>query len=331
MRALSSLLFVSLLAPSLPARAEVEIKLGTLAPKGSPWESLLKEMSQKWAEASGGQVKLRIYPGGVMGDEGVMVRKMRVGQLQAASITTVGMHDITPEPQAVDVPMGIESFDELDYVMGKMEPKLDAALEKAGYVAINWSDVGFVQFFSAKDVCTPDKMRSAKIFAWDGDPKSVDAMKAAGMSPVVLSGTDVLPSLSTGLIDTIAAAPLYAFTARFFQKANHICDLKWAVLTGATVVKKEAWDKISPDVRAKLLAISKDFGHRISLEVRKLNDDAVAQMKSQGLTQVSSGDVNAWRKVADDANKVVRGGVVPAALFDEVITLRNEYRKSHGK
>src|SRR5579871_3587884 len=204
------------------ASAEVEIKLGTLAPKGSPWEQLLKEMGQKWSEASGGQVKLRIFPGGVMGDEGVMVRKMQVGQLQAASVTTIGLHDITPEPQAVNAPMGVTSFDELDYVMSRLEPKLDEALAQKGYIAINWSDVGFVQFFSAKAIRTPSDVKAVKLFAWDGDPKAVDAWRAAGFQPIVLSSTDVVPSLQTGMIDTVAAAPLYAFTARIYQKANKI-------------------------------------------------------------------------------------------------------------
>ncbi len=270
------------LAPAV-ASADVEIKLGTLAPKGSPWDLLLKEMGQKWSEASGGQVKLRIYAGGVMGDEGVMVRKMQVGQLQAASVTTVGLHDITPEPQTINVPMGITSFDELDYVMSKMEPKLNAYLEAKGFVAINWSVVGFVQFFSAQRIARPADIKKVKLFAWDGDPKAVEAWRAAGFQPVVLSSTDVLPALQTGMIDTIAAAPLYAFTARINQKANKLCDLRWAILTGATVVKKDTWDKIPADVRPKLVAIARDYGKRIEAEVRRLNDDAVEQMKKQGL------------------------------------------------
>src|SRR3954463_3017841 len=110
---------------SSAARADVEIKLGTLAPKGSTWDVLIKEMGQKWSEASGGKVKLRVYPGGVLGNEGDMVRKIRVGQLSAAALTTVGLHDVTPEPQAIDAPMVIQSYDELDYVMSKMQPSLD--------------------------------------------------------------------------------------------------------------------------------------------------------------------------------------------------------------
>src|ERR1700759_5270648 len=117
-----------LLLPSL-AQADVVIKLGTLAPNGSTWHTLLKEMGQKWEQASGGKVKLRIYPGGVLGNEGDIVKKVRIGQIQAAALTTVGLHDIAAEAQAVDVPMMIDSWPTLDYVMDRIGPKLERIIE----------------------------------------------------------------------------------------------------------------------------------------------------------------------------------------------------------
>src|SRR3569623_917612 len=125
-------LFAALVFAAAPARADVVIKLGTLAPNGSPWHTLLKEMGQKWEQASGGKVKLRIYPGGVLGNEGDMVKKMRIGQLQAAALK---------------------------------------------------------------------EMQGAKMFCWEGDPASAEAWRAGGFHPVVMSSTDIVPGLQTGLID----------------------------------------------------------------------------------------------------------------------------------
>jgi TRAP-type C4-dicarboxylate transport system substrate-binding protein len=290
----------------------------------------MKEMAQKWADASGGKVKLRIYPGGVLGNEGAMVQKMRVGQLSAAALTTVGLHDITPEPQAVDVPMGIASWDELDYVMERIGPKLEKILEDKGYVVIQWSDVGFVQFFSTKALHTPKEFADeAKLFAWEGDPASTEAWRAGGFHPVVLASTDVIPALQTGMIDTIASAPLYSLTSRIYQKANHMLDLRWAVLNGATVVKRDVWEKIPADLRPKLLEISRAAGRKIALDVRKMNEDAIATMKSQGLIEEKTGDLPGWYAASERANKIVRGKVVPAAIFDEVMKLRDEYRAKH--
>jgi TRAP-type C4-dicarboxylate transport system substrate-binding protein len=322
-------LLTALAAAGAPAAADehVVVKLGTLAPSGSPWHTTMKELAQKWKEASGGAVELRIYPDGRLGNEGDMVRKMRIGQLQAAALTTVGLHEITPEPQAVDAPMAIESYAELDYVMERIEPRLDSEVQKHGYVVLTWSDVGFVHFFETKPYKTPAEMAAGKVFAWSGDPASVEAWKAGGLRPVVLSATDVMPSLQTGMIDIFAAAPLYALTARIYQKADKMLDLPWAIVNGATVVRAETWEKIPEALRPKLLAIAREYGRRIQLEVRKMNDAAVETMKQQGLQVVHSGDLGEWRAAAGRANKVVRGQVVPEGVFDEVIRLRDEYRK----
>src|SRR5262245_27185504 len=142
-RRLTGLCLSALLLVAIPARAQtVEIKLGTLAPKGSTWDVLIKEMAQKWESESGGRVKLRVFPGGVLGNEGDMVRKMRVGQLNAAALTYIGLHDITPEPQVIGVPMMIESYPELDFVMSKVQGDFEKKITDKGYVVLAWSEVG---------------------------------------------------------------------------------------------------------------------------------------------------------------------------------------------
>ncbi len=310
------------------AAADEKIKLGTLAPSGSTWHTLLKEMGQKWSEASNGQVKLVIYPGGVLGNEGDMVKKTRIGQLQAVALTTIGLHEITPEPQGIDVPMMVESFDQLDYVMEKMAPKLEKALEAKGYVVLGWSEVGFVRFFSTKRYASMKEFTDqAKIFAWEGDPPSVEAWRAGGFKPITMSSTDIVTSLSTGMIDTVALAPLYAFTSRLFEKAKYMLDVPWAILTGATVVKKDVWEKIPADVRTKLLAISKEYSQKIAVEVRRMDADALKTMKTQGLVTVPPDDLAAFRKAATATWSIIRGKVVPVETFDEIKRLTDEAKK----
>jgi TRAP-type C4-dicarboxylate transport system substrate-binding protein len=314
-----ALLLVGLGAEARPAAAdEVVIKIGTLAPTGSTWHTLLKEMGQKWKEASGGKVTLRIYPGGVVGNEGDMVKKMRIGQLQAAALTTIGLHDLSPEPQAIDVPMMVDSFETLDYVRGKVGPKLEKVLEQKGYVVINWSEVGYVRFFSAKRYDTVAALEAGgKIFCWEGDPASAEAWRAAGFHPVVMSSTDIATSLQTGLIDTVAMAPLYAFTSRYFERAKYMMDVPWSVLTGGMVIKKESWEKIPADVRPKLMELAREYGKKIGAEVRRMDEEALASMKQQGLVVIKA-DPAEMHRAAKAAWTVIRGRVVPADIFDEV-------------
>lgn len=329
MKKLALALILALAAP-LASAQEITIKLGTLAPNGSTWHTLLKEMADRWAQASGGKVKLRIYPGGTQGSEGDMVRKMAVGQLQSAAITNVGMHDITSDPQALSVPTMIASEAEFNAVFPKVQGHLDQLLDKKGYVALQWSQVGFVRIFCTKPYRTPAEMSDAKMFAWDGDPASVEAWKAGGFRPVVLSSADVVPSLQTGMISCIANVPLYLLTSRLFERAGHMIDVPWGYLIGATLIRKDAWDKVPADLRPKLLSIARELGARVDAEVKKLNDDATAAMKKQGLDVVEV-DQAPWRAAAEKAWPVVRGKVVTADFFDEVLRVRDAYRAASKK
>jgi TRAP-type C4-dicarboxylate transport system substrate-binding protein len=320
-----------LLAATSASAQTVKIKLGTLAPQGSTWHLLLQQMGADFTKVSGGKVELKIYAGGTQGNEGEMIRKMAIGQLHSASMTAIGLHEITPEPQAEDVPFMIDSYEEYDYVHAKVRPALEEALLKKGYVVLQWGEVGFVYLFSTEAYRTPQDFGKGKVFTWNGDPAAEKAWKAAGFHPVVLSSTDLIPSLSSRMVNIVGQAPLYAYTTHIFEKANHMLDLHWGFLTGATVVRKDVWEKVPADVRGKLLEIAEDYGTRTRADVRKLNDDAIVQMKNRGLHVEPPGNVEGWAAAAARAHEVVRGKVVPAATYDEVKRLRDEYRAQHKR
>jgi TRAP-type transport system periplasmic protein len=317
------LLAALLAALTSTARAEpVTIKLGTLAPQGSTWHDLLRELAKRWEEASGGQVKVRIYAGGTQGSEGDMVRKMSIGQLQAAAISNVGMHDLAAEPQGISIPFMFKDEAQMQCVFQKVRPQLEAVLLQRGFVAVQWSTIGAIHLFCDKAHRSPADMADTKIWAWEGDPKSVEAYRAAGLKPVVLSSSDIVPSLQTGMIDCVPNVPLYIFTTRLYERAPQMMDTAWSYMVGATLVRKDAWEKVPADLRPKLLAIAQELGAKVDAEVKRLNDDAVAEMQKKGLTLVP-GDAAAWRVAMEKTTPIVRGGVVPAPFFDELRKVRD--------
>ena len=307
----------------------VTIKLGTLAPQGSTWHDLLREMGQRWEEVSGGEVKLRIYAGGTQGSEGDMVRKMEVGQLQACAISNIGMHDVVAEPQGLTVPFLFEDEAQMHCAFEKVRPQLDAALLKKGYVAVQWSTIGAIHLFCDKPHKAPSDMGDAKIWVWEGDPKSVEAFRMAGLKPVVLSSADIVPSLQTGMIDCVPNVPLYMLTTRLYERAKYMMDTAWSYMVGATLVRKDSWEKIPADVRPKLVAVAQELGKKVDAEVKRLNEDAVSAMEKQGLSVVK-GDPSAWRTDMEKITPVIRGGVVPAEFYDTLRSARDSC-KAEGK
>jgi TRAP-type C4-dicarboxylate transport system substrate-binding protein len=313
-----------------PAAAQVTIKLGTMAPQGSAWHELLKEMSQRWEKLSGGMVKLKVYAGGIQGGEGDMVRKIGINQLQAAAITNIGLHDVISEPQALAVPMLFADEAEMMCAFEKVRPRIEAALAAKNLVALHWSKIGQFRLFCNAPYKTPSEMKDAKVFCWEGDPKSEAAWRASGYRPVVLSGADVYPSFQTGMVDCMANIPLYILTSRIFEKARFMMDESWGTILGATIVRKDVWEKIEPALREQLAGVARELGHKVDVEVARLNADAITAMKKQGLTAVPV-DPAPWRAAAEKSWPVVRGGVVPADFFDQVKGARDACRAAKKK
>jgi TRAP-type C4-dicarboxylate transport system substrate-binding protein len=304
----------------------VVLKLGTLAPAGSPWHAALREMASRWEEASAGQVKLRVYPGGAQGSEGEMLRKLAVGQLQAAALSNVGVHDLVKEPQAFSVPLLFSDDAEMACAFERERRGLEAAFRERGLAVVQWSRLGSASLFCNAPFRTPAELASARIFAWEGDPGTVKAWRAAGLRPVVLSSTDLLPALTTGMIDCVTHLPIYMLTSRAFERARYHHDLSWGHLLGATLVRTDAWERIPAEVRARLLAIAAEVATRIESDLQRLDAEARDAMARQGLVRVPVAPAE-WRTTLERTWPVLRGEVVPAAFFDEVRSARDACRQ----
>lgn len=308
----------------------VTVKLGTVAPEKTPWFQAVNRMGKRWEEASDGQVKVKVYAGGVAGDEEDMLRKMKVGQLEAASLTGLGLAQVSKKTLALQIPMLMQSYAELDHVRGELAPELEADLEAAGLVVLNWGDAGWIHFFSTKPVTTPDDIAKLKIMVFAKDPKAEAAWKAANFNPVPLASTDVLQGLQTGLIQAFATPPIYALSTQWFALANHMVPVRWTPLNGATVIDKKTWEQIPADLRPKLMKIAKEEGERSKKRIRALGDRAIGAMKKHGLVVHDLTDAQRleWRKTAERAYPDVRGNIVPAEIFDRVRKLAADFRKA---
>ena len=267
-----------------PSRAlSLVVKLGTIAPEGSPWYQALLEIGDEWKRISNGEVKLRIYGGGVAGDEPDMLRKIRIGQLHAAALATSGLKTIVRDTQILSFPMLIQTDGELDHILKKYGPGLEAQLEEKGFKVLNWSSAGWAYFFTRSPVVTTDDLKEHKLFFWGSDTSYIELLKRSGFQPVPLAVTDLLPSLQTGLVDAFGAPPAAALSFQWFSLAPNMTDLKWEPLPGATVISIRSWRKIPEELRPKLEKAAREIGARLQKRIMELNDEAVEAMKGHGL------------------------------------------------
>jgi TRAP-type transport system periplasmic protein len=322
-------IWLAVVGSALAAEGPVKLKLGTLVPRDSSPHQSLKVMAEKWRQAPGGGVQLIIFTDGTQGGEADMVRRMRIGQLQAAVLSGTGMAEIDDSVTALQtMPLVYHSLDEVDYVREKLRPKLEERIAAKGFVVLFLADAGWVNFFSRKPAVMPDDLRKQKLFAWAGDNKALDIMKAAGYQPVPLETADILPGLQTGLIDAVPAPPFFALAGQFYRPAPHMLDMHWAPLLGACVITKKAWDTIPPETQKVMRTAAEVAGNEIRAQARKEMTEAVEAMKKRGLIvhELTPGAEAAWRDLAESIHPRIRGTLVPADVFDEVQQLLSEYR-----
>ena len=319
-----------LLSFSLSAQTTI-IRLGTLVPKGSRWHEILLNMGEEWKKASGGKIELKIYPGGEQGDEPEMVQKLRIKTLQAVALSGAGLSGIDPDVAALQVPMMLSSYEELDYVRDRISDRLEKGLAQRGFIVLNWGDAGWIHFFTKQPAMRPDDIRRMKLCVLQGDTATFQLYKINGFLPVSLAATDILTGLQTGLIDAFQAPPLVALGNQWFGGAKNMLDIQFAQLVGATVISKDVWDKIPAPVQKEMLASARTAGVALRAEIRTAEAGSVPIMQQFGLNVVhpDAKTVAEWRKLTESIWPKFRGPVVPADLFDEVKRLRDEFRKTH--
>jgi TRAP-type C4-dicarboxylate transport system substrate-binding protein len=321
--------FGMFLAADVAFAAPIKIRLGTLAPKGSSYFKELAVMGEKWRQVSNGAVLLTIYPDGTMGGESDMVQRMNFGQLQAGLLTAVGLADIEPGVSGLQLmPMTFRTLDEVDFIGQKLEPLLEKRLETKGFVALFWSDTGWVRFFSKDKVIGPDDLRKTKLFVWAGSPAQVDLYRSVGLNPVPLETVDILPNLQTGLINAVPLPPTYALAGQVDQSAPNMLDLAWTPLVGALVVTKKTWEAIPAETREAMRQDALAAGAKIKAEGRRESVESVEAMRKRGLTvnPLTPEAETQWRQEMEKVYPKIRGLIVPADIFDEVTSQLKIYR-----
>jgi TRAP-type C4-dicarboxylate transport system substrate-binding protein len=317
-----------LLNPATTA-AQTRIRLGTLLPQGSSQYQVLEKMGQDWRNATSGGVTLTIYGGGAMGSEDDSVRRMRIGQLQAATLSVDGLSEIDPAVGALQkIPMLYRSLDEAAYVRTKMAAEMERRLEQKGFVVLFWGDAGWIQIFSRQVITRPDDLKKMKLFVTADDKEEIEIIKSLRLQAVPLEWTDVLISLQTGLVDTVPSTPFLCLAGQFDLSAKHLLQLNYVPLVGATVITKKTWDALTPANRDAIRKAAIEAGMQMQIRSRAESSAAIEAMKQRGLqVHPVPPELEAeWRQFLEGVYPKIRGTMIPPEVFDEVQRLLADYR-----
>jgi TRAP-type C4-dicarboxylate transport system substrate-binding protein len=317
------------LATAKPAAAgDTEIRLATLAPSGSPWMEVLNKAQAEIKEKTGGRVTLKYYEGGQQGDERDFVRKIGLGQLDGAAITSIGLAMIDESIRVLELPMMFQSAEELDYVADKMWPYFQKKFEKKGYKLNDRGDVGWVYFLSKNKVESIADLKGQKLWMW-GDDQIVGAMfKKLGLNGVPLGVPEVDAGLTSGKINAAYTSPVAAVALQWYSKVKYMTSMPMSYGIGATVMAIKSIDKISKEDQKIVETIAKAHSKKLRKVIRKANEDAKTTMTKKGITVVQTpvAMVSDFEKAAQETGKDLTGKVYSKEELDMVIKYRDEFR-----
>ena len=323
------LLLIIFILNTLVSAQQVKIKFATLAPDGSTWMNVMKDFSEDLLKATDGQVKFKIYPGGVQGDERDVIRKIRINQLHSAGFTGVGLGEILPEVRILDAPFLFRNHDEVDYISNKFFDRFAQKFEQKGYVLLGWAEVGFVYIYSNKPARTVPDFKGVKMWMWEGDPLAEATFRAYDISPIPLSITDVMTSLQTGLIDGVYTAPLACVALQWFTKLNYALDVPLANSNGAVLISKRMFAKLSATQQQILKEKAKTYFDKLTQMSRQDNKTSTQKMIENGmqLSQVNDpAQIEEFYEVGRQARRALVGKLYDADLLDSVESALAEFR-----
>ena len=274
-------------SPGEAASEKVVLKVGTLAPEGSTWTKTFREISKELEQKTNNQVSLRVFPGGIQGDEEDMLRKIKVGQLQGGFFTGGGLGLIFKDVKILAMPFLFENYGEVDAVMARMSGFLEKGFWDNGYKIMGWGENGFIYLLSKQPIKSAGDLKKGKVWIWEDTAMGKALFKEVGVNPVPLGIPDVLVSLQTGMIDTVYASPLAAISMQWFTRVSYLTDLPLSYSVGALVMQKTALDKIPSGQRGLVEEIFKRHLEPMKGLVRQENQKALGVMAKQGIKTVT--------------------------------------------
>ena len=310
------------------AKAATEIKVALVTPEGSTWTNAIYKLAKEVEDQTGGEVVFRVYAGGVSGDELDVLRKMQVNRIQAAGFSGVGLGVILPEMRVLEAPLLFRSYAEVDRVKEVLFDRFVAGFAEKGFVLLGFAEAGFVYLFARQSMTGAQGLDSLKMWAWKGDPVAKTTLEAFGIKATPLHLADVNTGLETGMINAFYSPPLAAIAFQWYAKIRYMLDFPIVNSTGAFLIRKSTFDRLSEDHQQIVYEQSRRFCDELIRLSRKENEEALQVLQASGIEfeKPTADQVQQFEKNAGKVHTAHMGKLYSRDLFERVRQVLRQYR-----
>lgn len=308
-------------------------KVATLSPNGSAWMKAMKAGAKEINQRTENRVKFKFYPGGVMGDDKAVLKKVRIRQLHGGALMSGSLAKFYSDSQVYNSPLVFRDFNEVDYVRSKMDQKIINGFEEGGFVSFGLAGAGFAYAMSKSQLTDSADLAQRKVWAPSDDKASLEIIQTYGISPIPLNIPDVLAGLQTGIVDTVAASPIGALALQWHTQISHITDIPLMYIYATFVLEKKAFYRLSEnDQKIVREVMSKTFTE-IDKQNRRDNVAAFKALQNQDITihTPSAAEQLIWNKKAELArSRLIEKGEISKEVMDEFLQHLDTFRSQQA-
>lgn len=314
----------------LPANLQAQtLKIAALSPDGSSWMKALRQAGKDIKKATEGRVKMKFYPGGVMGDDRAVLRKMRYGQLHGAAFTNGSLADHFPDVQLYNLVMTFRDLEEVDFVRQVFDQEIIEGLEDNGLVTFGLSEIGFAYLMSKYPIHDVNDVRERKPWSPAGNEVAASAIKAFDVTPIPLPIRDVMVALQTGMVDTIAASATGAIALQWHTQVKYLVDFPLSYIYGALVVDIRAFRKIAEQDQQTVRRILGEVTDKLDKLNREDNVSALEALKNLGIEVIKPTDAaiaELTHLVQPSNAELIKNGRISTERVTRLQQLLDQYR-----
>jgi TRAP-type C4-dicarboxylate transport system substrate-binding protein len=326
-------LVICLVLPAAPA-ASLELKIATLSPEGSPWMQKMRQGANEVTEKTSNRVHFKFYPGGIMGNDKAVLRKIRFGQLHGGFLTGGSLIKVFSDARVYSLPLKFRSLQEIDYVRERMDHFMMNGFEKGGFMTFGLAEGGFAYVMSNAPVRSVEELRNQKVWVPDHDQTISEAMHTFGIKPIPLPIVDVRAGLQTGLIDTVTVSPIGAIVLQWHTQVKYLTELPMAYIYGLLAVDRKVFSKISSEDQEVVRQTMERVFREIDRKNRTDNIEALKVLRNLGIQFVQPvlGTEGDWFAVAAGlTQRLVDSGVVSKTMVNVLDGHLEAYRSRRSE
>jgi TRAP-type transport system periplasmic protein len=328
-RAFACLLALGSLAHADPTTT---LRLATLGPDGTPWAREFKAWARDVEAATSGRVVLKIYYGGIAGDELKVIERIQRGQLDGSMSGGALCQKLAPAMRVAGIEGLFQSRDEASHVIRGLYPVLDEEFRRAGFVNLGTGGVGSVIAFTDQPVRTLADLQRLKLGRWEHDEVGLLMDRAIGIQSVPTPPEAVAKQLEARAFQGILTTPTVLLAFQMYPHVRYFLDLRINYFSGCVALATRAFDLLSVDDRASVRAATAKLMVRFE-EASRHQDDALlgGVLAKQGVQPlpVSPQLRSEFLAAARLARQRLGEQLVPAAVLQRALNLLADYRAEH--